>query len=122
MPTTASKLPVFGGKIEDIFLGESCLDLVLENIANGITVQNKDGKVIYANDAAAQATGLVSAEELISTPVAKIFDKFEMLDKQGESYDLNRLPGRRALLGEKAPSDLICFRIKKTGEVRWAHV
>jgi len=122
MPTTVSKLPVFMAEKGDIPLGKDGLEIVLNNIANGITVQDRCGKLIYANDAVARETGFENAEDLINTPTEAVFEKFEILEEAGRSYDVKRLPGRRVFLGEKAPSDLICFRIKKTGELRWAQV
>jgi len=40
------------------------LELVFQNIADGITVQDRSGMVIYANDAGAKLAGFASAQEI----------------------------------------------------------
>jgi PAS domain S-box-containing protein len=94
------------------------LEVILEAVADGITAQDASGKLIYANEAAVQAIGFDSAEELLNTPPEEIMDRFELRDAEGRPYDLERLPGRRALAGEAA-TDTVRFRVRATGEERW---
>ena len=46
------------------------LQIILDGVADGITVQTVDGVIIYANQAAAELTGYKSADELINTTSA----------------------------------------------------
>jgi hypothetical protein len=97
------------------------LELVLQRVADGITVQNRAGEVVYANDAAARLIGFDSAADVIATPVDRMMERFELVDEHGGPFPLDELPGRRALAGE-ASERLVGYRIKETGEVLWSIV
>lgn len=92
------------------------LAVILEGIDEGITVQDRQGRLVYANDLAAQLSGFENRVKLLDTPVSEIMQKFEILDEHGAALPLERLPGRRALQGEKNVSEIVRFRIVKTGE------
>jgi PAS domain S-box-containing protein len=98
------------------------LAVVLEGIDEGITVQDRLGRLVFANDQAAQLSGFTNRVELLDTPVSEIMQKFEILDEHGTALQLERLPGRRALLGEKNVSEIVRFRIVETGEEHWSMV
>jgi PAS domain S-box-containing protein len=98
------------------------LAIILSGVADGITAQDRHGRLVYANDAAAQANGFPSAEALLATPPEAILRKFIMLDETGAPFPLEQLPGRRALGGEPNPSAVIRFRPAEGGEERWSIV
>jgi PAS domain S-box-containing protein len=95
---------------------------ILQGIAEGVTVQSPDGRLIFANDAAAHIIGSPSAEALAATPPLEIKRHFECFDESGEPLPVQRLPGQRALLGEQEPSALVLFKVRRTGEMRWSHL
>lgn len=95
------------------------LSAILEGIADGVTAQGPDGRLLYANDAAVRTMGYRTAEEMLKTPPERIVQRFEVFDEDGRPFPLEQLPGRRALLGESA-SATVKFRIKATGEERWS--
>jgi PAS domain S-box-containing protein len=94
------------------------LRVILEAVADGITAQDTSGRLVYVNDAAVRAMGFDSAEELLRTPTRELLARFEILDVNGRAYDLDRLPGRRALGGEPA-NDTVRFRVRATGDERY---
>ena len=98
------------------------LAAILGGVADGVTAQAPDGSLVYANDAAARQLGLRSADELLHADVADIVGRYELLGVDREPFPLERLPGRRALAGEDPPPELICYRLKSTGEERWSQV
>jgi PAS domain S-box-containing protein len=98
------------------------LQAILEGVDDGITVQAPDGSLLFANAGAARAIGFDSAEELVRTPVTEVMRRFEVLDEAGRPFPLERLPGRRALQGERNTGGLVRFRIRATGEERWSYV
>ena len=98
------------------------LAVILEGIGEGITVQATDGRLVYANDMAAHLLGYATREALVDAPISEIMQKFEVFDEQGESFPLERLPGRRALQGEENITEIIRFRITETGAERWSIV
>jgi PAS domain S-box-containing protein len=95
---------------------------ILDAVADGITVQAPDGRVVYANAMAVRLVGFASPEELMAAPPAEIMARFELFDEAGLPVPLSALPGRRALEGLIETATTIGFRIKATGEVRWAQV
>jgi PAS domain S-box-containing protein len=95
---------------------------IVDVVADGITVQASDGRIVYANDAAALACGFDSASDLVTAGREAVRARFDLLDEDGQSLDARALPGARVLRGEP-PTDLaVGFRIRATGEERWAIV
>jgi PAS domain S-box-containing protein len=96
--------------------------VVLNSVREGITVQAHDGRLVYANDAAAQLTGYSTAEELLRTDPQEMLERFEVVDAAGNPIALEQLPSRRALAGESDPEQLMRYRIRATGEEKWSLV
>ena len=95
---------------------------IVQGVADGITVQDASGAVIYANDAAARYSGYPSAAALLNTTTDETRAKFDIMDEQGAPLQLARLPGRRALLGEQPPDMALRFRLHEGDEERWSIV
>jgi PAS domain S-box-containing protein len=110
-------------EVEDALrLSRNQIAVILSGIADGITAQNSQGKLIYANDAAARIIGYANVDELINAPLESITSMFEMFDESGEPLPLTQLPGRLALQGETSDPMIIRFRVLKSGEERWSVV
>ncbi len=124
--------PMFTGMIRDItgrLLAEQeredargQLEAILQGVADAVTAQGPDGKLLFANDAAVRTLGFDSTEELLSAPINTILDRFDILDEDLRPFPLEALPGRRALAGEDAPEAIVRFRVRGTGEESWAAV
>jgi PAS domain S-box-containing protein len=93
---------------------------ILACIAEGITVQDHSGRVVYANDAAARLSGFESGEALVTGTAAEALSRFELLDQDGRPFPLARLPGRLVLGGESAPEAVVRFRPRGGGQERWS--
>lgn len=98
------------------------LDSVLQAVADGITVQDKLGRLVYANDAAAKVMGFASQSELLSTSLAEIMNNFELYDELGHKFSMEDLPGRKALAGENCTAVIVRWVAKKTKKERWAQI
>ena len=98
------------------------LGAVLDAVADGITVQAPDGRVVYANAMAVQLVGFDSPDELIAAAPAAIVSRFELFDEAGQPLSPALLPGRKALEGIVEPGLTVGFRIRATDELRWAVV
>jgi PAS domain S-box-containing protein len=96
--------------------------IILQGVVDGITAQDPQGRLIYANDAAARLIGYASPQELLATPLAEVMKNFVVMDEAGRPLPLDRLPGRRALEGEQPSPMLVRFRVLTTGNERWALV
>ncbi|MGE5691182.1 MAG: GAF domain-containing protein [Pseudomonadota bacterium] len=98
------------------------LDVVLRDVADGITVQGPDGRLQYANDAAARTLGFASADALLAASLEEVVATFELFDENRRPLDVADLPGRRALAGEVTAEQLLLYRVRATGEERWSLV
>jgi PAS domain S-box-containing protein len=124
--------PMFTGTIRDITKRRQAeeereqardqLQAILSGVADAVTAQAPDGRLLFANDAALELLGFESFEELEEAPVSWMLDRFEMLDEEGEPMAVDTLPGRRALAGEDGAEAVVRFRLRATGEERWSAV
>lgn len=105
---------------EELEKAKDQLEIIIKNIADGITVQDKDGRLIFMNDTAAQMCGYESAEEMFAAPEKEWMQHFELVDENGKPFLLDQLPGRRALQGEENPEATILYRNKLTKDEHWS--
>lgn len=115
--TTPSSAVVASQKHHDIL---ARADFVLRGISEGVIVQDIDGRLVYANDAAARLCGFEDARTLLETLPHEIMARFEVLDEDGAPVDAARLPGRRALAGEETDTLLVRVRHRATGKTWWS--
>jgi PAS domain S-box-containing protein len=98
------------------------LHAILEGVADAVTAQAPDGRLVYANAAAVWTLGYADLEELLRAPISEIVARFDMLDEDGEPLPLERLPGRHALRGLEPEPVTVRYRQRPDGELRWARV
>jgi PAS domain S-box-containing protein len=98
------------------------LEAIVEGVADAVTAQAPDGRLVYANDAAVRLLGFADAEELISAPPAELIGRFEMYAEDGGEIPLEQLPGRRALAGERPPPLTVRYRHQTSAEDRWSRI
>jgi PAS domain S-box-containing protein len=98
------------------------MQAVLESAADAITAQVPDGRLVYANAAAARLLGYPSVAALLAATLSEALRRFELLDEHGRPVPPGELPGQRALQGETAPEALIRFRVRATGAEQWVIV
>lgn len=98
---------------------EARMTAALGSLAEAVTIQGTDGRLIYANDAAARALGFDTPEALLATPPQEIVDAFIATLEDGSPLRLESLPGRRVLAGEDAEPVLVRAIHRQTGEERW---
>lgn len=98
------------------------LDAILGSLADGVTVQTRTGEIVYANEAVARTLGFETVDEVVSAPPSAIVERFEIFDEDGAPLAVERLPARRAFRGEAAEPMVLRFRVRATGEERWAIV
>ena len=104
--------------LETVVRSRDELDLVLAAIPDGITVLDANARVIYANEAAARATGFASAAEMLQASAAAITARFELWDENGRTLPPEELPSRLALRG-KRNTRLVRYRSHDGRLDRW---
>ena len=98
------------------------LQAVFAGIDDGITLQDRTGKVIFANAAAARMIGFASPAALLGASPREIMDRFELLDEDGHPYPPDKLPARAVLTGAPSGKAVIRYRARKAGPWRWSEV
>ncbi len=88
---------------EELKKSRDQLEVILQNVAEGITVQNAQGKLIYFNDAAAKLMGFSDSNEmrrdLKIQKLPKLIRKYKIYDESGKTLFPDEFPGRRVLDG-----------------------
>ena len=95
------------------------LEVIFEGIADGITVQDRSGAVIFANIAAARLCGFSYVEQFLQTPPREVTAQFDLYDVDERPFDVANLPSRRVFEG--AASAQVTMRVyqRATGRQWW---
>jgi PAS domain S-box-containing protein len=98
---------------------EAQLTTALGSLMDAVTVQNPQGALVYANEAAATLLGFASPQELVAAPPAELASGFDAFREDGSPLDMADLPGRRVLAGGE-PEPLVVRAVnRRTGEEQW---
>ena len=57
-------------------------------LGEAVTVQAADGRMVYANTAAARLVGCATPEELLAAPATELTERFEITDADGNPVRL----------------------------------
>jgi len=102
--------------LDDLRATRERLERILGGLRDGVTVATADGRLLYANDAAARLLHDVSARELLARPPGERLAPFRVTDEHGspvEAPDLPAPPG-----GAAAP--VLARRVHRaSGRVTW---
>jgi hypothetical protein len=98
------------------------LRATLDGVADAVTVQTPDQRVVYANEAAARLYGLPRGGALAGFSTERYLRRFETTAEDGGPLEVDRLPGRLALAGADPEPVIVRARDRETGEVRWSRI
>jgi serine phosphatase RsbU (regulator of sigma subunit)/PAS domain-containing protein len=102
------------------------LEAILAGVADAVTVQDREGRLTYVNDAAVRLLGVPigrhDRDALLAVPPDELARSFDMLDEDGRAFPVERLPGRLALAGELPEPLTLRYVVRATGESRWSRV
>jgi PAS domain S-box-containing protein len=91
---------------------------ILRTVEEGITASNREGRFLFANDAAAQVFGLESGDELIGLSPAERSALYEIFDREGAPLAFEDLPPTQALAGTES-SAVIRLRSRSADWEHW---
>jgi PAS domain S-box-containing protein len=109
-------------RAEELARANELFRIVLQGTDLGVTVQDRTGRLVYANGAAARLIGFGSPGEVVAASPAAIMARFEMLTFEGAPFSPEKLPGRAALQGSVTEEIGVRFKIRGTREERWSVV
>jgi PAS domain S-box-containing protein len=91
---------------------------ILKSVEEGITATGRDGCYLFANDAAARAAGLESADELVALSPKQRVALYEVFDPDGASVAHEDMPSSKALAGTES-SAVVRIRPRSGDWERW---
>ena len=95
------------------------LDGILGALAEAVTVHDAEGRILYANQAAADLIGVAGVGDLLAAEPGELVARFVTTDEEGEPIPGDALPGYRVIRGEETPPLLSRTVRRDTGDVRW---
>jgi serine phosphatase RsbU (regulator of sigma subunit) len=98
------------------------LDILFRHTSEGVTVQDRSGQLVYANDEAARLVGGVSGAELMRTPSNGLLSRLELIDTSGAPMPVDSLPGRRVLAGAPMAEAVVGYRRPGSPRTWWSRV
>jgi PAS domain S-box-containing protein len=107
------------GLFSELSSVERRLDAILANLADAVTVQDESGRLVYANEAAAELLGAASVDELVASSPGELVARFDSHMEDGRRLEVSELPGRKVLRGEEAEPLLVRAIDRQSGEERW---
>lgn len=107
------------GTLEQLNQVNAQLQTIIDGIADGITAQNANGDVLFANEAATKITGVASKTEMTSTPISEIRRRFALFDVDGNPMSFSDLPRSRVFSEKTKAQKIFRQRYLDTNEERW---
>ena len=95
---------------------------IVDAVADGVTVQGRDGRLVLANLAAARLAGYETPDELIAGAPGPVRQRFELFGEDHRPLAWQDLPGTEVLHGSPRTSKVVGFRDRATGAERWSWV
>jgi PAS domain S-box-containing protein len=105
---------------EELTTTEAQLETILGSVDAAITVRDFHGRMVYANQAAAELLGLPDPAAVKAEPPGILMERFDVYTEDGDPVVLEDLPGTRLLGGEPNPEPVVVRNVvRATGEERW---
>ena len=99
-------------------LGEQ-LTAALSNLAEAVVVQDRDQRLVYANEAAAATLGFPTVDALLGAEPADLVEIADFYNEDGSPLTPEQYPSYRVLRGEEVAPLRLRVINRATGEERW---
>ena len=102
---------------------EAQQEAILAGMAQSVTAQDREGNLVFANQAAADALGAATPDELLEHWTADdLSERFTITDEHGHPIPLDAYPGSQVFAGIE-PEPLLVHSIEReTGVSRWTQI
>jgi PAS domain S-box-containing protein len=108
-----------GQTVPSVLESREHLEAILQGVADGVVVQDVDGVIAYANDAAAQMLRSPAAVSLLGNSIGATLAPFDLTDTSRIPLTVEDLPAREVLDGAPSSRRTIICRHRETGDERW---
>ena len=95
------------------------LSAALSNLAEAVVVQDREQRLVYANEAAAETLGFPSIEALLAAAPEELASLADYYNEDGSQLTRNQYPASRLLAGEDVGPQTVRVINRATGEERW---
>jgi PAS domain S-box-containing protein len=92
---------------------------MLSNLSEAVTVTDRDRRMRYANQAAADLLGCATPEELVALPLGTIAAQWDSTHEDGRPMVAEDVPSFKIVNGQPAEPLLTRIVHRETGEQRW---
>jgi len=95
---------------------------VIEGAGDGVSMQDRSGRLVFVNELAARMSGFESPEAMLAASPQTIWARHQFLSPDGEPLSLEELPGRRVLASQGREGGLellVRRRLSEQSEDRW---
>ncbi|HEX3911630.1 MAG TPA: SpoIIE family protein phosphatase [Solirubrobacteraceae bacterium] len=99
---------------------EHRLAVILDSLAEAVTIRAGDDRLVHANQAALDRLGFQSAEELRQADPHALMGPYETTDEHGQEIRMEDLPSVKLLRGEQPQPLLLRAVHRETGEEQWS--
>ncbi|GAC1485087.1 MAG: SpoIIE family protein phosphatase [Solirubrobacteraceae bacterium] len=108
------------GELEVALRGtEQRLSVIVDALAEAVTIRGPDHQLIYANPAALERIGIATVDELRRANPRGLMEGYELSDEHGAPISLDDLPSVRLLAGEEPEPLLMRSITQATGREEW---
>jgi PAS domain S-box-containing protein len=94
----------------------------LRAVGDPVFVHDDAGRLSEANEAALEIFGCSTLEEAAARSIAELLGRFVLHDTEGWDLPMARLPGFRALAGERTADLILGIRERPGAAARWLHL
>jgi PAS domain-containing protein len=98
---------------------EAQLSVALGSLSEAVTIQNPQGNLIYANQAAAEMMGFVDPSQVLAQSGDALVGRYDYYRADDTPLDPAEFPGRQVLAGGSPEPVLMRVVDRETGEQRW---
>lgn len=98
---------------------EQRLSVIVDALAEAVTIRGPDNHVTYANQAALDRLGFASVEDLRNADPRALMDAYETAGEDGQEIRMEDLPSVRLLRGEQPEPLLLHWVHRASGEEQW---
>ena len=95
------------------------LTAALSNLAEAVVVQDRDQRLVYANEAAAATLGFPSVDALLGAAPSDLVGHSDFYNEDGSPLTPEQYPSYRVLHGEEVAPQRLRVINRATGEERW---
>ncbi|MBV9197043.1 MAG: SpoIIE family protein phosphatase [Solirubrobacterales bacterium] len=95
------------------------MEAIVGSLADAVTIRDVSGRIVYANEAAVQAMGFVSMDEVTDRDPEGLLDEFTATDEAGNPLRMADLPSVRLLRGEPPEPLLLRYLDRRRGAEEW---